>query len=121
MRRFAMAAALLLTMMVPALAQYPGEWVLGQYQGGRYWFPGIVAASGNGKVTIRYDDGTRETLSPERVRLYDWKAGSRIECRWKNGGDWYAGRVVFLDKATLHIKYDDGDFEKTSTGRCRSN
>ncbi len=103
-----------------ALAYQNGEWVLGRYRNGSYWYPGIVQNDNNGRVTIVYDDGDRETLSSSQVKTYNWQVGSRVECNWKKGGTWYSGKITGLRGGAVSIAYDDGDRENTSTGLCRS-
>ena len=51
-----------------ASAQTKGDWVLGNYKGAGYWFPGVIEKIGGGSVTIRYDDGDRETVASSAVR-----------------------------------------------------
>lgn len=103
-----------------ALAFQRGEWVLAQFQGGKYWFPGIVQTDARGLVTIRYDDGDVETRPGNQVRPYDWRVGSSVDCNWQRRGEWYAGRITALRGGTLSIAYNDGDSETTTTGMCRS-
>ncbi len=120
-KRFFCIAALLLAVL-PASAQVRGDWVLARWQGGAYWFPGVIESNSGKAITVAYDDGTRETLPLSRVRPYDWTVGSRIQCRWQNGSEWYAGRITAMsgDGVTLNISYDDGDREQTRTAACRS-
>lgn len=122
MKRHWMWAVLFLLGSTCASAQQKGEWVLAQWQGGEYWFPGVIESIDGSKVTIAYDDGTRETRPLNQVRPYDWKVGSRIQCQWNGGTAWYAGRITKMgtDGVTLHVAYDDGDSEQTRTGACRS-
>jgi hypothetical protein len=103
-----------------ALAYQPGEWVLARYRNGAYWYPGVVHSDRNGTVAVNYDDGDREVLPSNLVKNYSWQVGTRVECNWKNGGKWFAGRITALRGGALSIAYDDGDKENTSTGRCRS-
>jgi len=93
---------------------------LGRYRNGAYWFPGIVQSDNSGRVTIAYDNGDRETLPANLVKAYNWGVGTRVECNWKNGGTWYAGKITALRGGAVSIAYDDGDKENTSTGKCRS-
>ena len=67
-----------------------GDWVLGQWQGGSLWFPGVVHSVGaDGSVAIAYDDGTSEIRPANQVKPYDWQIGSRIEAVWSGNGQWY--------------------------------
>ncbi|MEZ5462117.1 hypothetical protein [Dokdonella sp.] len=122
MKLTAICLAMLLLVPTPVMAQDPGDWVLGRWQGGQYWFPGVVQSRSGKNVTIIYDDGTRETLSTDRVRPYNWTLGSRVECRWAGGSDWYGGKITGISKdgTQLDIHYDDGDRERIATGGCRS-
>src|SRR6187402_2304387 len=103
-------------------AQERGDWVLGQWKGGEYWFPGVVESRSGDEITIAYDDGTSETRPAKQVRKYDWDIDSRVECQWNGGTDWFPGRITAMSKdgITLNIEYDDGDKEQTRTGACRS-
>lgn len=105
-----------------AAAQSRGDWVLGQWRGGNYWFPGVVQAHKGDTITILYDDGTRETLPSKLVRPYTWTLGTRVDCRWQGGTTWYPGKItgVSKDGTRIDILYDDGDRENIATGGCRS-
>ena len=103
-----------------AQAQSKGDWVLAQYKGGNYWYPGVIQAVVGGNITVAYDDGDRETLSVNAVRPYNWAIGGRVECNFKGAGKWYPGKIASLGGETIGINYDDGDRETTKTGRCRS-
>lgn len=120
MRSMLLGVVMLLASGLPSLAQQPGAWVLMQYRGGPYWFPGVVTAVGRGVVTVRYDDGEVETRPANQVKPYDWRVGSPVECNWNNSGKWYSGRIAAANGGRLQINYDDGDRETTTTGRCRS-
>lgn len=98
----------------------PGDWVLGRWRNGEHWYPGIVESAARATVTIRYDDGDRETAHVSRVRSYTWSVGTRIECNWKGSGTWHSGRITSLNGDMLNIDYDDADRERTRTGKCRS-
>jgi hypothetical protein len=101
----------------------PGDWVLGQWQGGSLWFPGVVQSVGaDGAVAIAYDDGTSETRPASQVKSYDWEVGSRIEAVWSGDGQWYEATITEADPggSNLTVRFDDGIVEETVTGRCRS-
>ena len=105
-----------------AMAQSRGDWVLGQWQGGAYWFPGVVQERNGDNVTILYDDGTRETVALKRTKPYDWALGTRVECRWAGGSAWYTGKITGMakDGSEIDVLYDDGDRERIATGGCRA-
>ncbi len=113
-------AALLAGGAVSADAQVQGDWVLGNYKGAGYWFSGVVEKNAGGKVTIRYDDGDRETVAAGDVRPYDWMIGMKVECNFKGQGNWYSGKISSLAGEKIGIAFDDGDKETTKTGRCRT-
>ncbi|OBZ92027.1 hypothetical protein ADU59_28985 [Pararhizobium polonicum] len=115
-----MTAGIIALSGAAANAQTAGDWVLGNYKGAGYWFPGIAEKVQGGKVTIRYDDGDRETVGLNAVRPYDWMIGTKVECNYKNAGNWYAGTIASLAGEKIGIAYDDGDKETTKTGRCRT-
>ena len=116
----ALAASLLVAGASGACAQTQGDWVLSRDKGGDYWFPGIVQGLDGDRVSVAYDDGDRETLSLVNVRPYEWAIGRRVECNFKGTGNWYPGVIASLSGGTIGINYDDGDKERTNTGRCRS-
>lgn len=103
-----------------ASAQTTGDWVLGNYKGSGYWFAGVVEKVQGDNITVRYDDNERETTSISKVRPYDWKIGTKVECNFKGAGEWYKGTIISLAGEKVGIAYDDGDKEATKTGRCRT-
>jgi hypothetical protein len=119
-RCFLVILGLLTAAAIPA--QEPGDWVLARWQGGKYWFPGVVQSRSGDNVSIAYDDGTRETLPLRLVRPYDWRVGTRVQCRWQGGTEWYGGTITALssDGVTIDVGYEDGDRERTRTGACRA-
>ena len=122
MRKFGLLLGFGLLASGVAMAQAPGDWVLGNWRGGGYWFPGVVQSHVGDKITIAYDDGTRETASSTQVRPYTWALGTRIECRWSGGKAWFGGQITGISKdgTQIDVKYDDGDQERLTTGACRS-
>ena len=122
MDRKLLAMAIGVLACTAAMAQSRGDWVLGQWRGGEFWFPGVVQERKGDAVVVLYDDGTRETLPAARVRPYTWKLGTRVECRWSGGQEWYAGKISGMSKdgTEIDVLYDDGDRERIATGGCRS-
>lgn len=123
MKKLLIASAALIAVAVPgmALAQQQGDWVLAQWRGGSDWFPGVVTARSGSNVTIRYDDGTTETRPVNQVRPFNWRVGSRVVCRFTDG-NWYDATITEMgsDGLTMSVRYDDGDTQRTNTGRCRA-
>lgn len=103
-----------------AIAQQTGDWVLGQWRGGSEWYPGVIAGRSGNNLTIRYDDGTTETRPANQVRPFNWRAGSRVVCRFTNG-QWYDATITRMDPGglTVNVRFDDGDTLQTETGKCR--
>ncbi len=101
-----------------ALAAKPGDLVLGKWGDGN-WYPARVAEVKKGKVLVSFYDGDVGTLPKSKIKKFDWKAGSKVECNWKRGGIYYKGTIAKMKVEWIHIKYDDGDQEKTGIGRCR--
>ena len=50
--------------------------------------------------------------------MADYHVGDRVECNWKSGGKYYAGRVGAKEGSKLFINYDDGDKEHTTAAMC---
>src|SRR3954466_9970823 len=101
----------------------PGDWVLGQWKGGRWWFPGVVHSIGeDGSIAINYDDETSEIRPANQVKTYDWQVGSRIEAVWSGNEQWCEATIIEADAggSNLIVRFDDGIVEETVTGRCRS-
>lgn len=119
-KRSLLALAILGASLSSAQAFTAGDWVLGRFQDGNYWFPGVVQSVKGSNIIVVYDDGDREVLNRRSVRPYDWKIGSQIECNYRGAGDWYAGKITSLGGENLAIIYEDGDKERTTTAFCRS-
>ena len=111
-----------LTLAHSAKAEFVmGDWVLSRYQGGNYYYPGIVSKNENGRVTTKYLDGDIDTQPSNNVKIYGWDVDSRVECNYRGGGTWYAGTIGAMQGLIgLSINYDDGDFEETIAASCRS-
>jgi hypothetical protein len=115
-----LAATVFLATIGGASAQTAGDWVLGNYKNAGYWFPGVIEKLQGDNITVRYDDGDRETVKIKAVRPYNWTIGTKVECNYKGAGSWYAGTISSLAGEKIGIAYDDGDKETTKTGRCRT-
>jgi hypothetical protein len=116
----AAAACMVASGLCGAQAQTQGDWVLARYKGGAYWYPGVIQSVTGDRISVAYDDGDRETLNLADVRPYTWAIGTRVECNFQGAGKWYPGVIASLAGESVGINYDDGDRERTKTGRCRA-
>lgn len=122
MKKLVLIAALAMAAPSMALAQQPGDWVLAQWHGGAQWFPGVIQSRDGDMIRIGYDDGTFETRPVNQTKPYDWRVGSKVECRWTDG-QWYGAKITqaSADGLSIDVLFDDGDRQHTQTGKCRSN
>lgn len=121
MKKLYVAAALAAAVLAsPVMAQDVGDWVLSQWRGSSQYFPGVVTGRDGNTVTVRFDDGAVERRPANLIRPFDWRAGSRVECRFTDG-NWYGATITRIgsDGLTVSVRYDDGDTQNTNTGRCR--
>jgi hypothetical protein len=115
-----MALAVAAVAPAPAAKTFSaGERVLGKRDG--QYHPAKVTASGDAGVELAFDDGATATLPAEAVKPFDWKVGTRVECRFQGDKDrpFYAGAITALDGDTLTIGYDDLDGETVPVAMCR--
>ena len=101
----------------------PGDRILAQWNGGRFWFPGSVHSVGEGSVAVQYDDGMSDIRPANQVKHFDWETGSRIDAIWSGNGQWYAARIMEIDESGRYVGVrfeDDGIREETTSARCRS-
>lgn len=118
----ALGAAAVLTLSSVALAQEVGDWVLSPWQGSEELYPGVIESRSGSVVTVRFDDGSVETRQADSVFAFDWRAGTRVDCQWRDG-KWYAARIISIasNGYNMRIRYDeDGSVENTSAGKCRT-
>ena len=101
-----------------------GDRILAQWDGGAFWFPGLVhSVSADGSVAIRYDDGMSDIRPANQVKRFDWEIGTAIDATWSGNGRWYAARILDVapDGRAVFVEYeDDGSREARATGLCRS-
>ena len=101
-----------------------GDRILAQWDGGSFWFPGIVhSVAADGSVAVRYDDGMSDVRPANQVKAFDWDVGTAIEAIWSGNGRWYAARIMDVaeDGRSMLVRFDDdGIREARFTGECRS-
>ena len=121
MRNAIMAMAALLAMLAGhAWAQATGDRVLAQWDADGMWYPARITAVEGRTIHVAFDDGDLATVGALQVREIDWRAGSRVQCNWRNQGRYYGGSITFMEGERIDVRYDDGDSETMTIGRCRS-
>ena len=121
MRKATMAMAAALAMLAGnAWAQAKGDRVLAQWEADGMWYPARITAVEGRAIHVAFDDGDLAVVGALQVRAVDWTAGTRVQCNWKNRGQYYAGTISFRAGERIDVRYDDGDNETMTLGRCRS-
>jgi hypothetical protein len=98
-----------------------GDWVLARFEDDTtYYFPAIVTSRTGDQLSLQYDDGDVGVQPARNVRRFDWRVGTRFECRWTDGA-WYPATITEMgsNRVDMHIRYDDGDRQATTTSQCR--
>jgi hypothetical protein len=103
-----------------AAAVAPGDRVLAQWDADGLWYPARITAVEGRAIHVAFDDGDVAEVGALQVREVDWRVGTRLECNWHNQGRYYGGVVTFLEGERIDFRYDDGDRETMTIGRCRS-
>ncbi len=126
MKRLLIAGAVLAAGLAatPAAAQSfrVGDWVVGRWQGGDYYYPATVVSVNRNNIVVEYDGGRRDTLLPNQVTAFRWGRGGRVQCKWTDG-EFYDASIVAMhgDGATIDVQFDDEDSpRRTQTKYCRS-
>ena len=114
--------AILFALPTVALAGPPakGDLVLAQWGPDNLFYPARIAKVDGDKMKVAYYDGDVATVRKDQVKAFDWKAGTVVQCNWKNGGQYFPGKIASVEGEALQIHYDDGDKEEAGIGRCRS-
>ena len=84
-----------------------------------YSYPCTVKKREQGRLFIRYTDGTEKWVPDWSVSLYKVQVGDTVYGNWKNRGLYYQGRVARRNGDKIRINYDDGDVEDTTIGLVR--
>jgi hypothetical protein len=103
----------------PALGA--GDWVLARWQPeDPYFYPAIVTERVGDQISLQYDDGDAGTQAVRNVRRFDWRAGTRLECRWVDES-FKPATITELasNRVDVQIRYDDGGAQATTTAACR--
>jgi hypothetical protein len=74
----------------------------------------IVTIEDEERVIVQYLDGPERMLTPELIKRFDVKTGLKVECRWSGGPHYFPGTLAKVEGERIHVKYDDGDDERTS-------
>lgn len=113
------AGLLLLVLATGAAAHAPGDRVLAVWGEDGLWYPARVEKVDAAGVHVLYDDGDTGVVKSSEVGPIDWKAGTVLQCNWKNQGKYYRGVVETVDGEKIEFHYDDGYKESITISRCR--
>ncbi|OSM06905.1 hypothetical protein MAIT1_00213 [Magnetofaba australis IT-1] len=97
----------------------PGEHILGQWTNGKWHSARIRAVTTEG-YHLLFDDGDTLVVGANQIAPFSWSAGTRVQCKWQQGGTYYNGVIARISGDKMRIRYDDGDQETTTTRYCRS-
>jgi hypothetical protein len=103
-----------------ALAQARGDRVLAQWDGDGMWYPARITAVEGRAIHVAFDDGDLAIVGALQVSEVDWAAGTRVQCNWRNRGQYFGGTIAMREGERIDVRYDDGDTETMTIGRCRS-
>lgn len=95
-----------------------GDRVIGQWSDGE-WYPATVKSSDRNGYKLTFDDGDTAVVTKHQIHPFNWRNGSRVQCKWQNGSLYYTGVIASINGRSLNINYDDGDRETTTTQACR--
>ena len=99
---------------VPSFPFDEGDRVLA-YDGDLCIYPAeIISIQDEERVLVQYLDGPERMLTPELVKRYDVRTGTKIECRFGGGPHYFPGTLNKIDGERIFVKYEDGDEEWTS-------
>ena len=92
-------------------------------QGDRVWalwqgqalFVSTVTKMREGEGHVRFDDGDQAWVRLEHMTPFAVHVGMFVMGRWKMGGGFYPGKITQVQGDRIHIKYDDGDQEWTTS------
>ncbi len=104
-----------------ALAQAVGDRVTALWEADGLWYPAEIEFIDRQGIHVSFDDGDEAIVARNEVRRLNWRVGTRLECNWKNEGDYYPGRINTMRGESIDFVYDDGGREQLTVSRCRSN
>ena len=70
-------------------------------------------------ISVAYDDGDTGELVAVQVRALDLREGDRVYCRWRQGPEYFPGRIAETKGDQVRVDYDDGDQEWTTISAMR--
>lgn len=103
-----------------ASAQVAGDRVLAYWEPDGLWYPGEIDYVDRQGFHIVFDDEDEAVVSRQEVRWLNWRVGSRIECNWQNGGEYFPGRIHSMRGERIDFAYDDGAREQLTVSSCRA-
>jgi hypothetical protein len=96
---------------------HSGDRVIGQWPDGEC-YPATVESLRGNDYKLAFDDGDTAVVTRHQIHPFNWRQGSRVQCKWQNGNLYYSGAITSINSRSLNINYDDGDRETTTVRAC---
>jgi len=88
-----------------------GQTVFARWDNGEGYFPGVVSAVNGNQLDISFLDGDKGTVPiADVLELHEAFSTLKLRGNWRNGGQWYSGKISKTQPLTM--QYDDGDVEE---------
>jgi hypothetical protein len=80
---------------------------------------GQFSAGGEAAPAAPAAPAAKTAEKPAEIAADGFNVGARVSCNWQDGGIYYNGEITRTRGNRIHISYDDGDQEDTTTSKCR--
>jgi RNase P/RNase MRP subunit p29 len=78
-------------------------------------FAGTVTELDDDRAHVRFDDGDQGWISLQALIPLDIHVGMFVMSRWQMGPHYFPGQITSFEGKRVHVRYDDGDAEWTTT------
>ena len=72
-----------------------------------------------GFISVAYDDGDAADLVAIQIHALDLREGDSVFCKWRQGREYYPGRIAQIKGDEVRVDYDDGNNEWTTVSMMR--
>ncbi len=102
-----------------------GDRVLADRSGDEFWYAARVKEVKADRAYVVFDDGDKEWLPSVSVLEMDLEVGEVVHGNWRELGTYYRGKITDMEEGAdegegkIHVAYDDGDVEWTTTRLLR--